>query len=246
MIPADAILLDELRADRSRLADLPASCLAAPVAACPGWDVTALLVHLSRIHRWASARVSADVGMEVPFPARPDAGVDVVRWTLDGLDELIGTLSTLDLDAQCGSFVGTVARRWWLRRQAVETALHRWDAQDAAGVDPDPTGPEVAAIGVTEWCELQEMRWPTLTSDLTGTIHLHSTDGPGEWLIEARPGSFTWSEGHHKGDVAVRGTRSDLLLLLWARLDPDGTNPGRVEVFGDPQLLHTLLDATAM
>lgn len=241
MNPTDQLLLDELRADRGRFARLPSDGLDAPVAACPGWDLTTLLVHTGRIHRWAAAHVAAPLHEDVRFPPRPAPDTDVMAWVVEGLDVLIDTLSTLDPDEQCGSFVGSVPRRWWLRRQAVETALHRWDAQQATGLDPDPTDPDVAAIGVAEWCELQEMRWPTITSELSGTIHLHSTDGDGEWLIEARPGSFTWTEGHHKGDVAVRGTRSDLLLVLWCRLEAD-----RVEVFGDSALLRTLLDATAM
>lgn len=241
MSSVDALLLGELRRDRERLAALPIAGLGAGVAACPGWDVAALLVHLSRVHRWATARVAADVGAEVRFPARPEAGVDVLRWTLEGLAALIDVLSSLDLEEQCGSFAGTVPRWWWLRRQAIETALHRWDAQQAVGLDPHPTSPEVATVGIAEWCELQAMRWPTLTSDLTGTVHLHATDGEGEWLIEVRPDAFTWTEGHHKGDVAVRGTRSDLLLLLWSRLGSDS-----LEVFGDSALLRRLTDATAM
>ena len=37
---------------------------------------------------------------------------------------------------------------------------------------------------------------------------------------------------HAKGDVAVRGGASDLLLFLWHRIPAD-----RLEVFGDPALL---------
>lgn len=246
MNPSDQLLLDELRADRGRVARLPSDDLDAPVAACPGWDVTTLLVHTGRIHRWAAAHVTAPLDEEVRFPPRPAPDTDIMAWVVEGLDGLIDVLSAVDLDGRCGSFVGSVPRRWWLRRQTVETALHRWDAQHALGSAPDPVAAPVAAVGITEWCELQALRWPTITTELAGTIHLHATDGEGEWLIEARPGSFTWTEGHHKGDVAVRGTRSDLLLLLWARLDPDGTNPDRVELFGDPDLLRALLDATAM
>ena len=37
---------------------------------------------------------------------------------------------------------------------------------------------------------------------------------------------------HAKGDVAARGTASDLLLLVWGRVAPDA-----VDVFGDAALL---------
>ena len=37
---------------------------------------------------------------------------------------------------------------------------------------------------------------------------------------------------HAKGDVAARGTASDLLLMMWNRITPD-----RLDVFGDGDLL---------
>jgi hypothetical protein len=42
----------------------------------------------------------------------------------------------------------------------------------------------------------------------------------------------TVEHAHAKGDVAVRGTASDLLLLLWNRAGSD-----RFQVFGDAGLL---------
>lgn len=241
----DSLLLDELRADRARFALLPADRLDAAVGACPGWDLATLLVHTGRIHRWAAAHVTSDPTAEVVFPRRPEAGVNLVPWLCEGLDELTRVFSSVDLDGPCGSFVGGVDRRWWLRRQTVETALHRWDAQDAVGATPDPVNEVVAAVGIGEWCELQALRWAETASDLDATVHLHATDGDGdgdgEWLVEATPTRFTWTEGHHKGDVAVRASRNDLLLILWGRLGHDSA-----EVFGDATLFGRLLDAAAI
>ena len=80
------------------------------------------------------------------------------------------------------------------------------------------------------------------TDDLprTGqTIHLHATDpeladveGAGEWLITLAPEGLTVTHEHSKGDVAVRGPVSDLLLLLWNRRDTEG-----LQVFGDESVL---------
>ena len=98
-------------------------------------------------------------------------------------------------------------------------------------------------------------------------IHLHTTDAPespssvgsgagdagtggtgtggtgtaGEWLISGGPGGLTVSAGHGKGDVAVRGPASDLMLVLVRRLPPD--TPG-VDVIGDRGLLDAWLAAT--
>jgi predicted lipid carrier protein YhbT len=54
----------------------------------------------------------------------------------------------------------------------------------------------------------------------------------GEWLVTLGPTGVTVEHAHAKGDVAVRGTASDLLLLLWNRAGAD-----RFQVFGDTSLL---------
>ena len=67
------------------------------------------------------------------------------------------------------------------------------------------------------------------------TLHLHCTDGEGEWLVRLDPDGVSSSHEHAKGDVAARGTASDLLLFLYGRVDPE-----QLEVFGDASLLATL------
>ena len=71
------------------------------------------------------------------------------------------------------------------------------------------------------------------------TIHLHCTDGEGEWLVRLAPDGATVTREHAKGDVAARGTASDLLLLVWGRITPDA-----VDVFGDAALLARWQDRT--
>jgi uncharacterized protein (TIGR03083 family) len=118
------------------------------------------------------------------------------------------------------------------RRVAQETAMHRWDAEAAAG-DPQPIDRALAADGIDE---MLEVFVPRVNDKLVGTgetLHLHATDGDGEWLITLTPDGPTWERGHAKGDVAARGTTSDLLLLLWNRRTPDD-----LEVFGDRTVLE--------
>ena len=64
------------------------------------------------------------------------------------------------------------------------------------------------------------------------TIHLHCTDGDGEWLVRLGADGVAVTNEHAKGDVAARGTASDLMLLVWGRIPPE-----RVDVFGDAALL---------
>ena len=70
------------------------------------------------------------------------------------------------------------------------------------------------------------------------TVHLHCTDAEGEWLVANRDGEVTVTQEHAKGDVAARGTASDLLLFLWGRVPADA-----LEVFGDADLLARFLQA---
>jgi predicted lipid carrier protein YhbT len=65
-----------------------------------------------------------------------------------------------------------------------------------------------------------------------GTVHLHCTDVAGEWLFTRRNGEITVTAEHAKGDVAARGTASDLLLFLWGRVPAS-----ELEIFGDAELL---------
>ena len=121
---------------------------------------------------------------------------------------------------------------FWSRRVAHETAVHRWDAQAAAGA-PEPVDVRLAVDGIQEMFDLLTARPGHERVRGDGeTIHLHCTDTDGEWLVRLTPQGVAVTREHAKGDVAARGTASDLLLLLWGRVPPD-----RVEVFGDASLL---------
>jgi uncharacterized protein (TIGR03083 family) len=117
---------------------------------------------------------------------------------------------------------------------AHETSVHRWDAQLAAG-DPQPIDGNLATDGVDEFLE-NFLENEDRISSAGELIHMHRTDGPGEWLIRLSPDGAHVSHGHEKGDVAVRASSSDLVLLLWGRVKPDD-----VEIFGDRALLDRFL-----
>jgi len=231
-----------LATERQRLAALAGTDLGATVPACPDWDVAALLVHLGRVHRWATAAIDLPVDADWPrFGARPADDDDLLTWLDAGLDSLLAAFAGADPARPCWGFAGPATVGWWQRRQALETAVHRWDAEQATGT-PTPLDGELAVGGIDEWCELQAARWFTPEPDLTASVHLHATDGDGEWLLRATPDGFTWEHGHHKGDVAVRASRSDLYLLVWNRVAPGPA----VEVLGDPALLDRVLRASAV
>jgi predicted lipid carrier protein YhbT len=60
---------------------------------------------------------------------------------------------------------------------------------------------------------------------------LHATgDAEGEWLIRCGDHAPVITREHAKGDVALSGAASDLLLTIWGRVDPEEVG---VAVFGD-------------
>ena len=72
----------------------------------------------------------------------------------------------------------------------------------------------------------------------TSTLHLHQTDGEGEWMLSSLNDQLVVGNEHAKGDAAARGTASDLALLVWGRRQPT------VEVFGDEAVLNAWLALT--
>jgi hypothetical protein len=142
------------------------------------------------------------------------------------VDRALHVLTTTDPRTPTWTFSSRGDSRvgWWRRRLAVELAIHRWDAQHAATLDgdpaPSPLDGDVAAAGIEEF--LTEFLPGLLAGDgvegLTGTLHLHATDGPSEWWIDldTRAGAEAVA-GHAKADTAIRGSRSDLLLWLTNR-----------------------------
>ena len=102
----------------------------------------------------------------------------------------------------------------------------------------------LAADGIDEWLHLFLPRRPLPEGQAPWTLHLHGTDDPapaagGEWLVRFGRDGAVITQEHAKGDVAVRGPVSDLLLLLWNRLPRP--QAAEVSTFGDPAPFDALL-----
>ena len=224
--------IEHVRADGDALLAAATRDLDAAVPSCPDWTAADLVDHVAFLFRWWAACLRE--GRRVKRSAVPAAGDDREAAYRAALDDLLAVLGATDPDAPSESFVGPATAGWWFRRGAQETAVHRWDAESAAGT-PSPVDRDLAADGVDE---LLDVFLPMVAPKGDGeTHHLHATDGEGEWLVRFTPDGPEVSHEHAKGDVAVRGPASDLLLLLWNRRSADG-----LEVFGDAALLQRWRD----
>jgi uncharacterized protein (TIGR03083 family) len=226
-----------VRSDGAAFAAAARQDPAASVPSCPGWTVHDLVDHLGRVHRRVGGIVQRRTQEPVDLrsiPGGPEDPEQRIAWFEEGVAALVAGFEGIDEDEPVWNWrYGVQPARFWMRRSPLETAMHRWDAQAAVGAT-DPVDTELAVLGVEEmadlWLPLQRDQVLQVSTD--ASMHLHCTDTPGEWLIRFGPDGATTTHEHAKGDVAVRGTASDLYLLLWNRISPE-----RCEVFGDASLL---------
>jgi len=196
--------------------------MSARVAGCPGWDLRQLVVHLGRTHRWATAALESTD--QPAYPPRPD-DARLAQWFAGGAAELQAALGSADPARPCWSFsrdTGTVA--FWVRRQAQETAVHRWDAQHALG-RADRIDATLAADGVDEVARIFYPRQVAMgrREPLVTAVTLRPDDA-GEPV----------PLGEGTAVAEVTGPAEDLLLALWQRRSgADLVHQGALRVDGD-------------
>lgn len=207
----------------------------AEVPACPGWTVRQLGVHLTRAHRWWTHVVETG-GTEEPDD-RPDVDDDpddLPAYLEQGVAGLTGALRDREEFDPAWTWWGEHHVGRIARRMAHETAMHRWDIQDATG-DREPIDGRLAADGIREFIDVflaaEEEPWPHEAA----TIHLHRSDGRGNFSITLDP--MHGQSRRARDDAAVvSGSASDLLLVLWRRKELDA-----VRVTGDRPTVERFL-----
>lgn len=229
--------LDQLRADTRRIAELvDMGPLDAPVPSCPGWDLAALVGHLGGVHRWAMNALSEGKRPERrPGREGPD-GARLSAWLVQGAEDLAAVIDrTPPTAASWNPFGAEPVAAFWPRRQAHETMVHRIDAELAVG-SPTPVPADLASDGIDELFEVlvpARLAAPDAPVPL-GSLHVHCTDVPGEWLVRLTDDGMEMRREHAKGDAALRGPAAALLLHLWGRRHGLPDDVGTVEVIGEP------------
>jgi len=228
-------LLSVLRAEGSAFAD---ACLAAggsaAVEACPGWTVDDLLWHMVEVHHFWTwiVRDARDTWEGYERPPRPDR-TELPHHFTTGFAEMCDVLGRVSGDQTNWTWATRRDAAFVLRRMVHELAVHRWDADRAAGRTRSVAA-DVASDGIDEFLT------HFLGDPPAGSVHLHCTDVDGEWMVRSDAlGSKQVTREHAKGDVALRGAASDLLLVLWRRRELS-----TVEVFGASDLASGFLAAT--
>ena len=175
------------------------------------------------------------------IPRPKPADKDLLTEYHAGLDELINVLSSIDPVRSCWTWAGIQDVAWVIRRMAHETAVHAWDAHVSAGNNAEIEA-ALASDGIDEYVHVMlvsNMRDGEAL--LSGSVHIHCTDVDGEWLIVPTDTSdVVVTREHAKGDCAIRGSASQLLLGLWRR-----TPMSSLEVIGSSDVAAQFLNRTA-
>ena len=203
------------------------------IEACPGWTPVDLVWHVAEVHHFWGG-VVIDRPAERPTgdePKRPDSDDEVFAVAEESAARLVDALETTDAATPVWTWSDDHSVAFVARRMAQETAVHRWDAEHAAGNDHHIDA-ELAADGIDEFL-YRHLEWTGAEGrPFEHSVHLHCSDVAGEWV--ARPGTGDQADvtrEHAKGDAAIRGAAHDLLLVLWRRAPLSC-----VDVVGDPEV----------
>ncbi|SFC01781.1 maleylpyruvate isomerase family mycothiol-dependent enzyme [Streptomyces aidingensis] len=203
--------------------------LSAPVETCGEWTLLDLAGHLGGQNLWVATAVTERRGDYRAGPP-PRERAALLAWYDTTCAAMLEALSG-DPAAEAWTFHPPHTIGFWQRRRALETLIHRWDAEHALGGPAGPPDPALAADGVAEVFEIMAPRQIVRgrAAEPVRALRVAATDTDGSWTY-----------GPGEPVATVSGPAGDLLLLLWGRLPH--TAPS-LTWHGDPESGRQLLNA---
>jgi len=128
---------------------------------------------------------------------------------------------------------------FWQRMQAIEAAIHRWDAENAVG-SPRAMPADLAVEAITQTFEVMAPMRRSVLRASPGRgerFRFARTDGPQAWVVRFDGNDVALGDSSGAGDVTLAGTASDLMLFLWGRLAPE-----TLDIQGDTELADRYFD----
>lgn len=234
--------IDMIRRSGDRIVDVLAGVdLDAPVPSCPGWVVRDLVRHQAGVHAWAriivNERLMASPGKDQEqLVGGWPADRELLTWFRSGYQALADVLANVPESLDCWTFLRSSSPLLhWTRRQAHETAIHRVDAELAAGVTLKSFERLFAVDGIDELLTAfitRPNRGPR--SDTPTSFAVQCTDSGEAWTVYYdHEKAVTERSGDPDADAIVRGTAPDLYLWLWHRLPQD-----QAELVGDQSIIE--------
>lgn len=216
----------EIALQSAALAEAAEGNLTARVEHCPGWTVADLVRHMIEVH-WFWAMMAEQRPAEPPADEQrpePPADDELIEQFRAGALRLVEVLRHADPAASCWTWAPTHQNVGFIQRHQVqEAAVHRWDAEHAAGrtVRLDvPASVDSVEEFLTFSVATPDDPFDEPHPDLAGEFVLQATDTDAAWTVSdgASPGTVRFERGGRPGLPVIAGTASDLLLWLYRRV----------------------------
>ena len=200
-----------LSADAARLREVAVMGLDAPVPSCPGWTVSDVVAHTAEVysHKVACTRLGHPPD---PWPPPEWQGREPIAAFDAALADLLGLFDSRDPEHPSHTWWPpdqTVG--FWMRRMALETAVHRVDAELGHDV-ATPVEPDLARDGIDELLVMM------LAGDEWADV---GTQAPVDAVVRVTCSGRSWTVALDADAVTV---------------DRSADGDAAVEITGDPEM----------
>lgn len=198
--------LASLRSELDTIEEYLGEDLTTAITHCGDWKLHDLAEHMGQIYLWVAVVIN-EKRTDYTAPPAPRDAAELVTWfhaTCSGL------LTALEMDPSTPAWTISPPHTvgFWRRRMCLEALVHRWDIEQALGID-NSLDVELAGDGVAEvidtlapwYVERGRAKAPTQA------VRFAATDTGASWLL-----------GPGEPVATISGTTPDLLLMLWGRL----------------------------
>ncbi len=222
-------------ADTERLLAMGELGLTEPVPSCPGWDVAEVVWHTAGVYEH-KVRVMADNAFPDPWPPADFESREELVFLREARQDLFDEFARHALDEQTTTFsAADTTIGFWVRRMALEVAVHRYDAE-LAHRRPTPIPDDLAVDGIDEVLRvmLAGPWWDGRMQNEHPVDAIVAVEAGGRrWVCDVRATSVSVTSAEGAGGpeavATVSGAPELVFLWLWGRVgDAD------VGLSGDP------------
>ncbi|RKT53323.1 maleylpyruvate isomerase family mycothiol-dependent enzyme [Saccharothrix australiensis] len=210
------------------------------VPACPGLNLGETARHVGSTYRMVTAWLR-EGRQPVAWQQDPARGQTLSDYLREGVEPLVDALSEREPDDPCETWWPAERTcRFWARRLAHESTVHRMDVQAAAGLPLGPVPDDIAEDGADEVLSLwlgHRLDVLGVRGTREGTVAVRT--GGRVWITRTGPEpATTWEaspEEAASADADVSGPPVRVYRWLWGRI-PDR----EVETTGDHDAIAQL------